>query len=297
MVPHKPVPVLAVVAALLSWACAYPVVRLALPFFAPVPLAAARYMVAACLVVCWLCVKRPTLPRLKDIPRFLACGGIGIALYNILFNTGEQTVSAGAASLLLNTAPFLAAIAAVLFLNERLTVWGWLGSLISFTGVVIIGSGQPGGLGFGSGTTVMLAAALCSATYYLLQRPLVTRYGALVTTAYILLIGAGLLLPWLPSAINTHNGWQAWALVGVLGVFPSILGYGAWAHVVGQVGVARSSGLLYLLSPTTLLLAFVLVREVPNLRTLIGGCIVMAGVGLMQMYGHPRPQLKAEGAA
>lgn len=293
MVPHKPVPVLAVMVALLSWACAYPVVRLALPFFAPIPLAAARYMVAACFVACWLFVKRPPLPRMKDLPRFVACGGIGISLYNILFNTGEQTVSAGAASLLLNTAPFLAAIVAVLFLKERLTVWGWLGSLVSFTGVMVIGSGQPGGLGFGAGTTIMLAAALCSATYYLLQRPLVTRYGALVTTAYILLIGAGLLLPWLPFAITTHNGWQPWALVGVLGVFPSILGYGAWAYVVGQVGVARSSGLLYLLSPTTLLLAFLLVREVPSARTLVGGCIVMIGVGVMQMYGHPRVQAVA----
>lgn len=72
-------------------------------------------MVAACFVACWLFVKRPPLPRMKDLPRFVACGGIGISLYNILFNTGEQTVSAGAASLLLNTAPFLAAIVAVLF--------------------------------------------------------------------------------------------------------------------------------------------------------------------------------------
>ncbi|MFT9424066.1 MAG: EamA family transporter [Acetobacter syzygii] len=284
------VPVLAVCAAILSWASAYPLVRMALAYVPPVPLAALRYAVAGLLVVGWFYARRPALPHWQDLPRFLLCGAVGIALYNILFNTGEQTVSAGATSLLINFAPFMSAFVAVVFMGEVLPLWGWVGSVISFTGIVLIGSGQPGGFAFGSGATTVLAAAFCSALYFLLQRPLVARYGALVSTAWILLIGAVVLLPWLPAGVMALQGkglWP-WLLAFLLGAFPAILGYAAWAHVVGQMGVARSSGFLYLLSPTTLVLAYLMMGEVPALRTLIGGGVVLSGVVLMQTYGRLR---------
>ncbi|WP_338333095.1 EamA family transporter [Acetobacter sp. LMG 32666] len=285
------VPVLAVCAAILFWASAYPLVRMALVYVPPVPLASVRYAVAGLIVLGWFCIRRPVTPQLRDMPRFILCGAVGIALYNILFNTGEQTVSAGATSLLINFAPFMSAFVAVVFLGETLPLWGWVGSIISFTGIVLIGSGQPGGFAFGSGATDVLAAAFCSALYFLLQKPLVARYGALASTAWILLIGAAVLLPWLPGglmALHAQGPWP-WLLAFLLGLFPAVLGYAAWAHVVGQMGVARSSGFLYLLAPTTLLLAYVMTGEVPTLKTLLGGCVVMSGVVLMQTYGRPRP--------
>ncbi|WP_086646908.1 DMT family transporter [Acetobacter sp. DsW_54] len=286
----RKVPFLAVCAAILSWASAYPLVRMALVYVPPIPLAALRYAVAAVIVAGWLCVQRPVRPQLRDVPRFLLCGAVGIALYNILFNTGEQSVSAGATSLLVNFAPFMSAFVAVVFLGESLPLWGWVGSVISFSGIVLIGSGLPGGFTFGSGATDVLAAAFCSALYLLLQRPLVARYGALASTAWILLIGAVVLVPWLSAgltALQGQGGWP-WFLVILLGVFPAVLGYAAWAHVVGAVGVARSSGFLFLLAPTTLILAYVMTHEVPALTTLVGGAVVMAGVLLMQTYGRPR---------
>lgn len=285
------VPGLAVCAAILSWASAYPLVRMALIYVPPVPLAALRYAVAALVVLGWFCVRRPACPQWRDMPRFLLCGAVGIALYNILFNTGEQTVSAGATSLLINFAPFMSAFVAVVFLGETLPLWGWVGSVISFTGIVLIGSEQPGGFGFGSGAMDVLAAAFCSALYFLLQRPLVARYGALASTAWILLIGAVVLLPWVPTGVMALQGKGAWpwCLAILLGFFPAVLGYAAWAHVVGQIGVARSSGFLYLLAPTTLVLAYGMTGEAPALKTLLGGAVVMAGVVLMQTYGRPRP--------
>lgn len=287
----RKVPVLAVCAAILFWASAYPLVRMALVYVPPVPLAALRYAFAAVIVAGWFCIQRPVWPQWRDVPRFFLCGAVGIALYNILFNTGEQTVSAGATSLLINFAPFMSAFVAVVFLGETLPLWGWVGSVISFTGIVLIGSGQPGGFAFGSGATDVLGAAFCSALYFLLQRPLVARYGALASTAWILLIGAVVLLPWLPKGVMAaqDNGAWPWLLAALLGIFPAVLGYAAWAHVVGQVGVARSSGFLYLLVPTTLLLAYVMTGEIPALKTLLGGAVVMSGVVLMQTYGRPRP--------
>lgn len=295
--PNRPagglptVPLLPLCIAIGSWASAYPLIRLALVYLSPVPLAAVRYAVAALFLVPWLVATRAALPKGADIPRFLLCGGVGIALYNFLLNTGERTVSAGAASLLINIAPFLAAIVAVLFMGESLTLLGWVGSVISFAGVVLIGSGQPGGFSFGSGATYVLGGAVCSAVYYLLQKPLILRYGALPTTAWNLLAGALVLLPWLPQGMGQLHGQGAypWVLVAILSLVPAIAGYAAWAKVVGRVGVAASSGFLYLLAPTTLVLAFFMTAEVPSLTTLLGGAVVMGGVALMQLYGRPSP--------
>lgn len=263
---HPPVPVFAAALAIISWASAYPVVRLALQFLPPVPLAAARYALAAVFALIWVGVTRPPLPRVRDLPRFFVCGAIGIALYNILFNVGEQTVSAGAASLLISFSPLISALFAVGMMGERLSIWGWVGSLVSFCGVVLVARHQPGGLSFGSGAVDVLGAAFSAAVYNAVQKKLVVVYGALATTAYVLVIGALLLTPWLPQALSGLHGAPVtgWLLVGQLAVFPAILGYGAWAHVVGRIGVARSSGFIYLLSPTTLLLALLITAEVPT---------------------------------
>ena len=51
-----------------------------------------------------------------DALRFLLCGFLGIALHALL-NTGEQTVSAGAASFIVNTLPIFTALLAAVFLG------------------------------------------------------------------------------------------------------------------------------------------------------------------------------------
>lgn len=280
---------LIVIVAILSWASAYPVVRIALRDLPPVPLAAARYVIAAMLAGGWLAWARPPVPARGDWLRILACGAIGIALYNILFNTGEVTVSAGAASLLISAMPLIAALIAVAVMGERLSAWGWAGSLCSFAGVVLIAEGQVGGISLGSGATLVFGAAVCGALYTTLQKRLVLRYGALPTICYILIAGAACLSPWLPQALRVLPSApvRCWAAVLELGVFPAAIGYAAWAFVVGHMGAARGAGLLYLLPPATLVLAFFLTGEIPSVRTLLGGAIVMAGVVITNTYGHP----------
>ncbi|MFT8980117.1 DMT family transporter [Gluconobacter oxydans] len=282
-----------VAVAILSWASAYPVVRIALHDLAPVPLAALRYAVAAVMAALWLLWKRPRRPELTDIPQILACGIIGITVYNILFNCGEMTVSSGAASLLISAAPLMAGLLAMVFLGERMSRWGWAGSILSFSGVALIAKGQSGGLSFGSGATLVFGAAVCAAFYTILQKGLIRRYGALPTIAYVLISGAIFLTPWLPQGLESfsHASWQGQAAVLELGIFPAAFGYAAWGFVIGHLGASRGAALLYLLPPVTMVLAYILTNEVPSLRTLIGGAVVMAGVILTNTYGrHPVAQ-------
>ncbi|QVN15833.1 EamA family transporter [Burkholderia sp. LAS2] len=278
----------AVAFTIVSWASAFPFIRIGLHGLAPLQLAAARFATAALLVIAWLAWRRPPLPTKADARRFLACGLLGIALYNALLNTGEQTVSAGAASFIVNTLPIFTALLAAVFLRERFNRWGWLGSLISLAGIAVIAQGQPGGVVLGSGSTLILGAALCSASYFVLQRRLIPVYGALPCTAYTLLAGAVLLAPWLPGALVSLGGGSrdtAWAVV-VLGVFPAALGYATWTFALGYFGAARAASFLYLTPAVATLLSVVLTGERPGIATACGGLLAIAGVVVVALRGR-----------
>jgi drug/metabolite transporter (DMT)-like permease len=262
-------------------------IRIGLSGLEPLQLAAARFGLAAVIVLAWLIAFRPKLPSLRDAGLFLASGASGIALYNALLNSGQQTVSAGAASFLINTSPILTALLAALFLRERYGLWGWIGSALAFFGVAIIATGQVGGFRLGAGASLVLGAALCQATYFILQRPLVPRYGALACTAYTILAGALLLTPWVgPAAARLAAAGPSssalWAVVA-LAVLPSAIGYAAWTYALDHYGASRAANFLYLVPPTAMLIAFALTREVPALTTLIGGTLAIAGVALVNL--------------
>ena len=278
----------AVACTVLSWAAAFPLTRLALNELAPVPLAAARFGIAAAIIALWLAWKRPPLPAKSDVLRVFLCGLAGITLYNICLNTGQQTVSPGAAAFIVNSAPILAALFAVFVLKERFTIWGWIGTLVSFSGIAIIASGQPGGLSFGAGTTFVLAAAVCTASYFILQKPLVAKYGALPCAAFTILIGGLLLSPWLPSAATTLTtaSHTTIAAVVALAVFPAVLGYATWTYALGYFGAARGSNFLYLIAPVATTMAYLFMHVVPSLQTLIGGALAILGVVIVNTRGR-----------
>jgi drug/metabolite transporter (DMT)-like permease len=275
----------AVVITILSWAAAFPFIRIGLQGLSPLQLAAARFATAAWLVIAWLAWKRPRLPAWRDALRLMLCGFLGIALYNALLNTGEKTVAAGAASFIVNTLPIFTAVLAVVFLGERFNRWGWLGSLVSLAGIAVIARGQPGGLTLGAGSTLILGAALCSASYFVLQRRLIPVYGALTCTAYTLLAGALLLTPWLPGALGSLAGAPRGTLpaVLVLGVFPAALGYATWTFALGYFGAARAANFLYLTPIVATALSAWLTGERPGIAMLCGDLLAIAGVAFVAL--------------
>jgi drug/metabolite transporter (DMT)-like permease len=281
--------ILAVAVTVLSWASAFPMIRVGMRDLGPLELAAARFVVASTLALAWLAIRRPPPPTRADAGRFLVCGLIGISLYNGLLNQGERTVSAGAAAFVVNIAPILTAILATIFLRERFSVWGWGGALISFAGVGLIALGQPGGLAFGGGASLVAGAALCTAIYFVLQRPLVPRYGALACTAYTLLAGTLFLLPFLPGALPilaAPGATRLAATVVALGVFPAAIGYAAWTYALGRFGAARAANFLYLVPPVAALVGFVALGESLSPLTLVGGAVAILGVVIVNSLGR-----------
>lgn len=274
----------------LFWASAFPAIRAALAAFGPAEVAALRFAVASLALGLYLAWARPALPSLADLPRILAAGGLGIAAYNLLLNTGSRVVDAGTASFVVNTAPVFTALLGAALLGERLRPLGWFGIGLSFAGVALIAVGR-GDMGFGTGALLVLAAAVCQASQFVLQKPLLARCGALPVTACLLWAGTAMLLPFLPGALGAAAQAPAHALGAVLflGLGPAALAYVAWSYALARLPVSRAASFLYLVPPVATLIAWVWLGEAPGWGALLGGAVALAGVVLVNTVGRAPP--------
>ncbi len=282
----------AVAASVFFWASAYPAIRASMRLFSPGQLASVRFLVASLCFAGLALGSRPRLPRGSSAVRVVLAGALGIAAYNLLLNTGELEVSAGAASFLLNCMPIFAALLGICFLGERLRPAGWLGVAVSFAGVSLIATGSPGGFHATGGVFLVLGAAACAAVMSFLQKPLLRSYSPTVVTACMMWTGAVLLLPWLPGAVRVVAYAKPGSLLVplltavYLGIFPAALGYVTWARVLRHLPLSQASAVLYLIPPVTLLIAFVWLGERASMKSLAGGALAIAGVFVLSRFGR-----------
>lgn len=272
---------------ILTWSSAFVGIKLGLAAFSPESLTIYRFLVASAVLLVYALWKRIPAPDLADWPRLLGISVLGISAYHLWLNTGEQTIQAGTACLIIAAGPVFTALLSWWWLGERMRLWGWLGMLMSIAGVVLIVGGQGQSVALSWGALYILAAAMVTSVYFVLQKPLVQRYGALRFTIYSLLAGT------LPLLLFVPKLWQEWntapiaahMAVWYLGIFPAALGYIAWSFALNRVSVSRVSSFLYVSPVFAVILAYFWLDEVPTLLTLLGGVLALCGVMVLNRWG------------
>jgi drug/metabolite transporter (DMT)-like permease len=275
----------AIAVTVVGWASAFPAIRAGLASFGPAELGAIRFAIAAIPAALFLAVARPARPSLRDSWRFLYGGAVFVAGYTLFLNYGELTVSAGAASFIINVAPILTAGLAMLLLGERFSALAWLGTAVSFAGIGLIALGEGEGLSIDRGALLILGAALCSATSTIVQKPLFSTHNPLAVSAWNMVIGALFLAPALPNALAEAAVAPVSGLIGAfyLGIVPSLIAYGAWAIALSRLPAGRASNFLYCVPPVATVLGFLWLGEVPGLFGIIGGLMALGGVIIVNL--------------
>ncbi len=281
--PFDGVTAAAVIVTILAWASAFPAIRAGLQAFGPIELGALRFAVAAVPAALFLAVTRPAWPTLPDFLRLAVGGVLFVGLYTALLNMGEMTVSAGAASFIINTNPIMTAGLAMLVLGERFSARAWIGTALSFAGIGLIALGEGEGVRLDTGALLILGAALCNSVTTVVQKPLFARHKPLTVSAWNMVLGALVLAPWLPGGAVQFTAAPVQGIQAViyLGLVPSLIAYGTWAIALSRLPASRASNFMYCVPPVATLLGFLWLGEVPTVLGAIGGILALLGVAVV----------------
>ena len=278
----KIVPMLALFCTVFFWGSSFPAMSFLLETSNPFILAAGRFSLAAFFSVIWCINNYKQKVKLNHLLRYFFAGFIGIFLYNLFLNHGQESVSAGAGSFIVNCNPLFTALIGFFILKQKVSYIHWLGIIICMFGVGLISFDQEGGLNIGSGSSLILFAAILTAIYFHIVKPLVVIYGAITSTAYTIIFGTIPMLFWFPETYDfiSQSSNEIKLTYLWLALFPTALGYLTWTYSVGYYGANKASLFLYLIPPISIILNFLWYEKNPSLMTVFGGFIILLSVFL-----------------
>lgn len=280
--------------ALLFWASSFAAIRFALVTpdnpqgYSPGSMALLRFATASVMAIVYLAVTGKGFPARKDMGRIFVAGFFGIALYHPVLNFCEQTVQAGAAAVVIASSPIFTALLSTVFLKERLTVWGWVGIMCSFAGVVVISMGGTHGLQLDPRALLLIVSAASTSIYMVLSKKPLRTYSGVQFTAYAIIAGTIPMLifaPQLASEIQVAPTTSTIAVV-YMGIAPGFLAYALWNIVLSRMPATALAVFLNFQPLLAAGIAWAWLGEVPTYMAVIGGIIAITGVVLVQRFGE-----------
>ena len=295
----------AIVAALVTvtlWASAFVGIRAVIDDFSPGSLAVGRLMVGAIALGVLVAVRGFRRPGRRDLIFIVASGLLWFALYNVALNEAERNVDAGTAAMLVNTGPIFLALFAGLFLGEGFPPRLLVGVGIAFVGTALIGlasSAAPAVAGnFAWGMFLCIVAAVAYAAGVTLQKPVLRSVPALTVTWLACVTGMVACLPFLPGLISevataepASIGWVIY-----LGLFPTAVAFTTWAFALSRTAAGTLGSTTYLVAPIVIVMALVILGEVPSWLAIAGGALCIGGVVVARSTGM-RPSRTSAAAA
>lgn len=213
-----------------------------------------------------------------------------LAVHFWSWNASVGLTSVAASVVLVDTQPIVVAVLSVLWLREPPTRGQWLGIAIAFIGAAIIvwphftanavraGAGQHALLG----DLLALVGAITAAVYYVCGRRLratldVWPYVGLVYGTCLVVLVVLALVMRAPLAARPP---REVAIFAGLALGPMLIGHTGlnWALRYLPAYVVNVTVLGEPVFATTLAALLPGIRELPGIATILGGCVVMAGI-------------------
>lgn len=232
----------AAVTVVVIWGLNFVAMKLALREFTPMQLGATRYAFAAMPLL--LMIRRPALPL-----RWVAAYGLlqGLGQFGLLFMALRLGMTAGLASVLMQTQVFFTALMAFAFLGERLSRPMLGGLIFALAGLACFGIEVVAGRGTSADVTLAgllltIGAAGMWGASNILARHLQRHYPDYNPIQFVVWSSLApvlpfLLLTWLVDGAGAQHQWMdasisAWAGAAYLGWFATVMAYGLWTGLL-----------------------------------------------------------------
>jgi drug/metabolite transporter (DMT)-like permease len=280
---------IALTIAMVLWASAFVGIRAGLQGYSPGALALFRFVIASvCMYFIYMRLPQRNKMHYTDMIWLLILGAVAIGIYHVSLNYGEILVPSGTASFIISQSPVITTLLAIVFLRERLTVYGFAGMAISVFGVALIMLGGNAEIKFQVENFYILIAAVMGSLYSVLQKPFLKKYHAIEVTAYVIWGATLPLLFYLPELTQQITRASSAATIATiyLGIFPAAIAYVAWSYALTEMPASRASNFMYFMPVVSTLLGWLCLSEVPLWITLLGGSVALFGLWVVNQSYH-----------
>lgn len=280
------------VLALVVFASAYALIRIALTELPPLTVAAIRFILASSLMVpLTLFHYRANRPRVarSDLVVLLGLSMVQIFIPNLLQNIGLQYTTASVSGVLQSTTPVFTLLLSFALLGEGVRVREIFGAILGMTGVVLLSTGGnlaslSGSVFFGNVLQVGVAASY--AVSGIVGKALLRRYAPMFVVTVTFVVGAVLLSAC--ATIFERNLWPQ-LLSGEVVVALLLLsllycaGLVSWYDVLQRTGVFRLYVLLFTVPILAVLISIVVLGESFTPTDILFSAITLLGVAVTQV--------------
>lgn len=268
------------------WGLSFVVIKLGVRDVPPLLLTGFRFLLAAFPAI--LFVRRPTAQR-----RYVAAYGlfIGIMQFGLLFVALQQGLSAGLASVVIQSQVFITiGLAAALF-GEKLKIHQICGAALALTGIALIAWTRWTGAGF-----IPLLLCLAAAVSWSFGNMVSKQSGETNPLGFIVWASAVAPLPLFAlsllledhskiSAALSAPAWTAVAGTIFLAWPATIFGFGTWSWLLGRYPASKVTPFALLVPVFGMAGGLVFLGERIEPLAMAGSALVMAGLA-QSIYGN-----------
>lgn len=225
-------------------------------------------------------VRRTELKGIPVLPVLVA--GVLLATHFALWIESLKRTSVASSVVLVAMNPIFAAALSPLILRERASWRIRVAVLLGVVGAVVIAGPQVKSGAVTSGNLLALAGAACAAGYLMAGRRVRPRLSLLSYIYTVYGVAALLLLVMMIISGQSFLGhrWQAYLLIGLLGLGPQLIGHTSFNWALRYVP-APTVAMAVLGEPVgTTFLAWLILRQAPAWYEAIGGAVICAGIYL-----------------
>lgn len=273
--------------AVVFWAINFSLIKIALKEFSPLAFNGIRMVVASVILVLFFFISKEGLSVTRsDFWKIIVLGLVGNTVFQMLFIHGLNWSTASNTAIVMAITPVFVALLSTSSKQEKIHWAAWMGIAVSFVGLYLVLTKQPGVFRFSwpdvRGDFLILCGNLCWAIYTVFSKPLLERMSPLKLTSTTMAVGVVFFLPFCLKDLSrlpfSEISPGAWGALLYSSFFALTLSYLIWYRSVKRVGNTKTAIYGNITPILTVIIAYFVIAERITLLQGLGAGIIILGV-------------------